>query len=869
MKQNKLLILSLLASFLLLFSASYSTAQNAVTFGTVDDCPKPADATVTVPVLIDNDVDLAALDIIGQIVSVPGGPDLVVTGVSFDSRLAMPEVLDQRYPIGDLGGGIFRLGAVKLTGQNLVDGSGQIATLTLKYLSDCKLGTANLDPASVDCGSGPKETNFVDPDGNQIDPTVNAGAVNAVNTPPSFTDCPADDSIYWGDTYTYAVKATDPDIACGCDAIKYYVESGPGSIGLTSGVYTFTAMPAHIGCQPIKIRVQDNFGGIAYCEFTISVLNHPPEFTTCPDEVINILWGQTATTTVAAVDPDSGPSALTYSLMNPGSYPGSPEVDPATGVFTWVTGEDNAFLGLFEFCVIVSDGAPIDACNLLNADTCCFYVHVDPKFRVTIEKLHAQVQGHYASVAISLDDSYTSMNMGGYDFLIAYDPGLTFISADPGQLLVDCGWEYFTYRFGATGNCDGNCPGGVVRLVAMAETNNGPGNHPTCFNSASGTELAVMEFFVSNDRTYECMYIPIRFYWMDCTDNSISSQYGDTLFIEDKVFDFEGNDITNHLAGFPGYWGALDECLNGDKLYPLRAIDFKDGGVDIVCGDSIDARGDINANGLPYEIADAVMFTNYFINGLSAFGTHVESSIAASDVNADGITLSVADLVYLIRVIQGDAAPYPKPGPSSDNFSVTTQVQTNRLNVAYDATTSMGAVWMRVTFTGTVDAPVLGDGASSMELKYGINGNELNILVYDLGNDAILAGQHNLLAIPVSSDFNVENVEIDAADFNGNMVNMFTRELPSKFALAQNYPNPFNPNTSIKLALPIASEYSVTIYNVAGQVIRTYSGYANAGVVTIEWDGRDASGSTVASGMYFYKAVASEFTATKKMLLMK
>jgi hypothetical protein len=864
MKQNKLLILSLLASFLLLFSASYSIAQNAVTFGTVDDCPKPADATVTVPVIIDNDVDLAALDIIGQVVS-DGNVDLVVTGIDFDNRLAMPEVLDQRFPIGDLGGGIFRLGAIKLTGENLVDGSGQIATLTLKYLSDCKLGTANLDPATYDCGGDPASTNFVDPDANGIDPTVNAGAVNAVNTPPSFTDCPGDVDIYWGDTYTYVVKATDPDIACGCDALKFYVDEGPGSVGLTTGVYTFTATAQHIGCQPIKIRVEDNFGGVAFCEFTISVLNEPPQIT-CPDEVINILWGQTATATVTAVDPDFGPSGMTFSLIDPGSYPGSPDIDPVSGEFTWVTGEDNAFLGMFEFCVIVTDGATLDACNTENADTCCIYVHVDPKFRVTIEKVHNQLQGHYAQVAITLDGSYTSMNMGGYDFLIAYETGLTFISADPGQLLVDCGWEYFTYRFGATGNCDGNCPGGVLRLVAMAETNNG-NNHPTCFNSATGTELAVLEFFVSNDRNFECMYLPVQFYWMDCTDNTISSQYGDTLFLDDKVFTFEGVDITDHAFGFPGYYGALDECLEGDKLYPLRAIDFKNGGVDVVCGDSIDARGDINVNGLAYEIADAVMFTNYFIGGLSAFGSHVEASIAASDVNADGITLSVADLVYLVRVVQGDAAPYPKPGPAEDNFSVSTQVQTNRLNVAYDATTSMGAVWMRFEFSGSVDAPVLGDGASNMELKYGINGNELNVLVFDLGNDAILAGQHNLMTIPVSGD--IKLVEVDAADFNGNMVNMFTRSLPSKFALAQNHPNPFNPTTSIELALPIASDYSVTIYNVAGQVIRTYSGYANAGVVSIEWDGRDASGSQVASGMYFYKAVAGQFSATKKMLLMK
>ena len=62
-------------------------------------------------------------------------------------------------------------------------------------------------------------------------------------------------------------------------------------------------------------------------------------------------------------------------------------------------------------------------------------------------------------------------------------------------------------------------------------------------------------------------------------------------------------------------------------------------------------------------IADAVTLANYFIYGLSAFSINIEGQIAASDVNADGIPLSVADLVYLIRVITGDALPIEKETP--------------------------------------------------------------------------------------------------------------------------------------------------------------------------------------------------------------
>jgi hypothetical protein len=558
---------------------------------------------------------------------------------------------------------------------------------------------------------------------------------------------------------------------------------------------------------------------------------------------------------------------MQFSLLNPGSYPGAPTIDAGTGVFTWVTGEENAYLGMWVFEVVVTDGANIDECNTENADTCSFVVHVDPKFRVTIDKIHDQLQGHYTEVGINLDGSYTSMNMGGFDFLIAYDaPALTFVEAMPGQLLEDCGWEYFTYRFGANGNCGDACPSGLLRLVALAETNNGA-NHPTCFNSAAGTELAVLKFFVSNDRTFECMYAPVYFFWMDCGDNVISSQDGDTLFLEDAVFNFEGGDITMHPAEFPSTGGTGDFCLVGDKEIPLRAIDFHNGGVDIVCSDSIDARGDINANGVANEIADAVMFTNYFINGLSAFNGHVEASIAASDVNADGISLSVADLVYLIRVIQGDASPYPKTDPAAENIAIKTQLIDNKMNVAYTSATDLGAVLLRFNVTGSVESVTLGNGASQMDVRYSVNGSELNVLVYSMSSVAIEAGSNTLVSVETTGD--IKLTEIDAADFYGNVMSTSATRLPSKFALAQNYPNPFNPQTTLALDLPVAADYSVAIYNIAGQLIRTYSGYSEAGVVSIVWDGKDASGSQVASGIYFYKAQADQFSATKKMILMK
>jgi len=89
--------------------------------------------------------------------------------------------------------------------------------------------------------------------------------------------------------------------------------------------------------------------------------------------------------------------------------------------------------------------------------------------------------------------------------------------------------------------------------------------------------------------------------------------------------------------------------------------------------------------------------------------------------------------------------------------------------------------------------------------------------------------------------------------------------LPEGFELSQNYPNPFNPATQINFTLPEATEVNLTIFNVAGQKVTTLlDGYKEAGSHTVTWDG-----SKFASGVYFYHIKAGEFTATRKMTLLK
>lgn len=90
-------------------------------------------------------------------------------------------------------------------------------------------------------------------------------------------------------------------------------------------------------------------------------------------------------------------------------------------------------------------------------------------------------------------------------------------------------------------------------------------------------------------------------------------------------------------------------------------------------------------------------------------------------------------------------------------------------------------------------------------------------------------------------------------------------------SLSQNSPNPFHPHTQINFSLKNPSQkLSLKIFNTKGQLVRTlYEGTAKGSHMSLSWDGRDAAGSLVSSGIYLYRLASEDFTETRKMLLSK
>lgn len=128
------------------------------------------------------------------------------------------------------------------------------------------------------------------------------------------------------------------------------------------------------------------------------------------------------------------------------------------------------------------------------------------------------------------------------------------------------------------------------------------------------------------------------------------------------------------------------------------------------------------------------------------------------------------------------------------------------------------------------------------------------------------AGTQVMRFVPTTSDFNVNYFEI-LADTTPVLP-----DLRSPGAtLHPCYPNPFNPSTTISYELTDPAVVNLTVYDVAGQLVRTLvaAETSGAGRHEVVWNGRDETGRNVAAGVYFYRLDAGGYSETRRMALVK
>ncbi len=127
--------------------------------------------------------------------------------------------------------------------------------------------------------------------------------------------------------------------------------------------------------------------------------------------------------------------------------------------------------------------------------------------------------------------------------------------------------------------------------------------------------------------------------------------------------------------------------------------------------------------------------------------------------------------------------------------------------------------------------------------------------------------QTKIIAYNGKENYSITNPEnhVSELDNSNNGETLTETTLPTEYSLSQNFPNPFNPTTKINYDLPSANFVTLKIYDLTGREVATLvNENLNAGRYTATFNG-----SSLASGMYFYKITAGEYSVVKKMVLIK
>ena len=183
----------------------------------------------------------------------------------------------------------------------------------------------------------------------------------------------------------------------------------------------------------------------------------------------------------------------------------------------------------------------------------------------------------------------------------------------------------------------------------------------------------------------------------------------------------------------------------------------------------------------------------------------------------------------------------------------------------------------RLGQAGQNKADVNGDGA--------VNIQDLVLVAGELGTHAAApsAWHYTLMGIPTRATVEQWLTQAhglsltDARSQRGILLleRLLATLAPEETALLTNYPNPFNPETWIPYHLSESADVTLTIYGMDGKVVRTLAlghqvaGYYQSKARAAYWDGRNAVGERVASGIYFYTLTVGDFSATKKLLIRK
>lgn len=477
--------------------------------------------------------------------------------------------------------------------------------------------------------------------------------------------------------------------------------------------------------------------------------------------------------------------------------------------------------------------------------------------------------GHPAILAVSVDS--LEFDISGFNLLLAVDQSSYVVNRiTPGQFFEDCGWEYFTYRVIHDSAQHYNLGDytDLLNITALASVSSG--YTATCYGAGAAYDLVQIECLLGlpyPGHWLDGMWLPIRFFWRDCNDNVLYSRNSDTVYAAAELFEYDYPDPIPVTYPFPGFGVPDPPCPDPPGQVAVNSLTLQNGGIDVFCL-LYPLKGDVNLNSIHYELSDLLLFVNYFIWGQIVFVIQPDWQLDQCDIDYNGM-ITTSDLILMVRIVLGDIPPILGPlYKEIPQAMASLSTSEGKTLLTLDASRDVGALYLRfVSDNGQALTPsdVTFYGPA---FTMGHIGDTTTMLLVDTeGRLALESGSHLLFDL---ADADARLVELQVVDMYGNPFKLEYNEttLPKSFALQQNYPNPFNPTTTIDFYLLDKVEWTLSIYNVAGQLVREFSGH-NRGDVEVLWDGRDSDGNQVASGIYLYCLKSSENTAVRKMMLLR
>ncbi|HLX11958.1 MAG TPA: right-handed parallel beta-helix repeat-containing protein, partial [Bacteroidota bacterium] len=299
--------------------------------------------------------------------------------------------------------------------------------------------------------------------------------------------------------------------------------------------------------------------------------------------------------------------------------------------------------------------------------------------------------------------------------------------------------------------------------------------------------------------------------------------------------------------------------------------------------------GDVSQNGT-ITAFDAAEVLQAVVGDITLSG----SQQLAADVTGDG-TVSALDASYILQFVVGLITGFPGSGKTvgvgASAFDVRidrgTDVNSYIATLHVKDATNVLANELRFSFDPTLVTPTsvtTTDLTKGMTLQYSFKKTgEARIALAGTKPIDHAAGDVVRLVFTMKNTPAARyQSPLKITKFMANEVNLTSqiqitdnaKLVPQSFALMQNYPNPFNPSTQIEYQLPVGGTVRLTIYDSKGQEVRTLvNENQDAGYYKAIWDGLNAAGNSVSSGVYYYRIDAmgahQSYNLVKKMLLVK